>query len=114
MFTGSSLLEQKRYAENLESIESKLRKKTIFVPTIDEDVKAKYKAFEHFGKIGLVDKIDEYEIYALTWDDIFTSFDLRHSFMLDKLKFNRDELVKKISDDEKNRETVNDLASKIV
>lgn len=82
--------------------------------TIDEDVKAKYKAFEHFGKIGLVDKIDEYEIYALTWDDIFTSFDLRHSFMLDKLKFNRDELVKKISDDEKNRETVNDLASKIV
>ena len=39
VFTGSSLLEQKRYAENLQSIEAKLRKKTIFVPTIDEEVK---------------------------------------------------------------------------
>lgn len=39
VYNGSSLLEQRRYAENLESIESKLRKKTIFVPTMDEEVK---------------------------------------------------------------------------
>ncbi len=26
------------------------------------------------------------KIYALTWDDVFKSFELRHSFILDKLK----------------------------
>ena len=81
--------------------------------TVDDDVKAKYKAFEHLGKIGLVEKVNEYEIYALTWDDIFTSFNLRHSFMLNKLKYNRDELIKTISSENQNRETVNSLVSTI-
>lgn len=81
---------------------------------VDDDVKAKYKSFEHFGKIGLVEKVDEYEIYALTWDDIFTSFDLRHGFMLDKLKFNRDELIKTISKDNQSRDTVNTLVANVV
>ena len=81
---------------------------------VADDVKAKYKSFEHFGKIGLVEKVDEYEIYALTWDDIFTSFDLRHGFMLNKLKFNRDELIKTISKDNQSRDTVNTLVANVV
>ena len=34
---------------------------------VDEDVKGRYKTFEDKGKIGLVHKIDNYEVYALTW-----------------------------------------------
>lgn len=36
---SSFSLEQKRFAETVETVESKLRKKAIFVPTLDEDVK---------------------------------------------------------------------------
>ena len=36
---NSFSLEQKRFAETVETVESKLRKKAIFVPTLDEDVK---------------------------------------------------------------------------
>ena len=81
---------------------------------VDDDVKAKYGAYEHLGKIGLVEKTDGYEIYALSWDDIFKSFDLKHGFMLDKLKFNRDELVADLGPTEHNRTTVNALVAEVV
>lgn len=81
---------------------------------VESDVKAKYKSFEHFGKVGLVEKVDEFEIYALTWDDIFTSFDLKHSFILDKLKFNRDELLKTITKENDGRDAVNVLVASVV
>ena len=83
---------------------------------VDEDVKAQYKAFEDKGKPGLVFKVDNYEVYALTWDDIFKSFDLRHSFMLDKLKYDRDMLTIEFSKDtqEKSRATADELTKAAV
>lgn len=78
--------------------------------SVDTLVKESYSAFKDRGKPGLVYQTDGYEIYALTWDDIFISFDLRHSFMLDKLNYDRSELLKDIKDkEEQNRESVNKL-----
>lgn len=78
---------------------------------VDEDVKAQYKAFEDKGKPGLVYQVEKYEVYALTWDDIFKSFELRHSFMLDKLNYDREILSKELIDlqSEKNKTTSNSL-----
>ncbi len=71
---------------------------------VDEDVKGRYKTFEDKGKIGLVHQIDNYEVYALTWDDIFKSFELRHAPLLKRLKYDREklaeELMKEIGDEE--------------
>ena len=53
---------------------------------VEDDVKIKYKNFEHHGKKGLVDIIENFELYALSWDDIFQAFEARHSFLLGKLK----------------------------
>ena len=53
---------------------------------VDDDVKVKYKNFEHYGKKGLADVIENFELYALSWDDIFQAFEARHSFLLSKLK----------------------------
>ena len=53
---------------------------------VEDDVKVKYKNFEHHGKKGLVDIIENFELYALSWDDIFQAFEARHSFLLGKLK----------------------------
>lgn len=78
---------------------------------IEDDIKAQYKAFEHFGKRGLIYSVEDFEIYALCWDDIFKSFDIRHSFLLDKLKFDRDGLIKTVLHEDKNKESVNTLTN---
>lgn len=53
---------------------------------IEDDVKVKYKNFEHYGKKGLADIIENFELYALSWDDVFQAFEARHSFLLSRLK----------------------------
>ena len=63
---------------------------------VDDSVKDLYNTFKDRGKLGLVHHNDKYEIYALTWDDIFKGFDIRHSFMLKKLKYDRDMLLNEI------------------
>lgn len=81
---------------------------------VDEDVKGRYKTFEDKGKIGLVHQIENYEVYALTWDDIFKSFELRHAPLLKRLKYDREklaeELMKEIGDEE-GRDKVNALTN---
>lgn len=32
---------------------------------------------------------EEIEIYAMTWDDIFQLFEIKHRFLLDKLDFDK-------------------------
>lgn len=81
---------------------------------VDEDVKGRYKTFEDKGKIGLVHQIENYEVYALTWDDIFKSFELRHAPLLKRLKYDREklaeELMKEIGDEE-GRDKVNAMTN---
>lgn len=67
--------------------------------SVDDDVKMRYTPFKDKGKPGLVQKIDNYELYALSWDDIFESFNLRHSFILDKLRVDRDAIAEELIND---------------
>lgn len=53
---------------------------------VEDDVKVKYKNFEQHGKKGLADIVGNFELYALSWDDVFQAFEARHSFLLGKLK----------------------------
>ena len=55
-----------------------------------------------------------YELYALTWADVFKSFELRHSFLLKKLKIDQEAIEKDISQQLGNstgREAVNNLTA---
>ena len=63
---------------------------------IDDEIKDKYKAFESHGKVGLVYKVDRYEIYALTWDDVIKGFEMRYSSLLEKLKYDREQMANEI------------------
>lgn len=78
---------------------------------VDENIKDLYQTFKDRGKPGLVSQSGNYEIYALTWDDVFKSFDLRHSFMLDKLKYDRSQLLNEIKSqsEDASRKTANVL-----
>ena len=56
--------------------------------------------------------MDNYEVYALTWDDVFKSFELRHAPLLKRLNYDREQLAEELLDEVKNengRDKVNEL-----
>ena len=53
---------------------------------VDDDIKARYERYKGHGKLGLAQVIGNFEIYALSWDDIFASFERRYRFIINKLK----------------------------
>ena len=83
---------------------------------VDNFTKSQYEAFKDKGKRYLVKAVENYEIYAMTWDDVFLSFDLRHKFLIDKLDFDksalRDELRIKGIEFSKDQSTM--ITSKVI
>lgn len=68
---------------------SQLRKwKFILVgKKVDSFIEDKYESQENKGKKFLVESVRNYEIYAMTWDDLFKLFDHSHKHLIDKLEF---------------------------
>lgn len=83
--------------------------------SVGDEVKTKYANFEQHGKKGLVDIIGNFEIYALSWDDVFQAFEARHSFLLERLKvdFTQISSSETSNDTHISRETVAELASRL-
>lgn len=81
---------------------------------IEEDVKAKYKAFEHFNKRYLVYKEDNYEIYAMAWDDVFQDFKLRNQYILGKLNFDAEQIKAEVETAKKDAEKSLELTKNIL
>ncbi len=77
------------------------RRRWIFIVVgkeVDDFIKNLYGSFEDKNKPGLVNLISNFEIYALTWDDVFVAFGHRENFVLEKLNFDKkvihDEMAK--------------------
>jgi len=78
---------------------------------VDDYINKQYEAFRDKGKSFLVQQAGKYEIYALTWDDLFRTFEIKHQYLLDKLDFDKnsiqDELnIKGISLDRQNSDLI--------
>lgn len=86
------------YVRRQPQFNSELRKwKFIAVcKEVDDYVKSQYKAFEDKGKVGLVFKVDNCEVYALTWDDIFKSFEMKHKPLLERLNYDRERVANEL------------------
>lgn len=63
---------------------------------VKDEVASKYETFKHLGKQFLVSNEDNFYIYALTWDDVFTSFEVRHDFLLDDLEIDKSKILEDI------------------
>lgn len=76
---------------NEKQFNSTLRKwKFILVSTTTDDfIKGLYKSNEDKGRAFLVRWHENFEIYAMTWDDVFKNFEIRHTYLLDKLQYNK-------------------------
>lgn len=70
---------------------SSLRKwKFIMVSTnVDSYIDGEYKTWSDKGRPFLVKLGEKYEIYAMTWDDVFKSFEIKHRYLLEKLEMDR-------------------------
>ncbi len=53
---------------------------------ITDDILAKIASNKDRGKKGLADMQGNFEIYAYTWSDVFTMFELRHNHLYSKLQ----------------------------
>lgn len=53
--------------------------------SIDDDIKSAYKTSEIRSKRFLVDWQEDFEIYVMTWADIFDMYRIRNDFLLNKL-----------------------------
>lgn len=78
-----------RFIINEPKFNSELRTwKLILVgKNVDEWIKDKYESNKAKGKRFLVEAVRNYEIYAMTWDDLFKIFDIRHKHLINKLEF---------------------------
>ena len=63
---------------------------------IDDYVVAQYESQKEKGKKFLVKAVYNYEIYAYTWDDIFTLFNLRHQYLVDHLDFDKEAIKREL------------------
>ncbi|WP_353852900.1 ATP-binding protein [Dehalobacter restrictus] len=63
---------------------------------VKDEVASKYNAFKHLGKQFLVSCENNFYIYALSWDDVFTSFEVRHDFLLDDLDIDKNKILEDI------------------
>lgn len=53
---------------------------------ISDDVMAKIDSYKDRGKKGLANIQRNFEVYAYTWSDVFTMFELRHNHLYSKLQ----------------------------
>lgn len=81
----------------------------------DDFVKEKIRSNQSRGRRCLASYTEKYEIYAMRWDDVFTSFDLRHRFIYKTLQTNSEILLQQMGIDnvEKSAEGAAKLVQRI-
>lgn len=116
-------MEQFRQIENYREIilkepkfQAQLRKWTFIVvgKSVDNYIKNKYKSFADKNRHLLVDYQENFEIYAMTWDDVFLTFAHRENFILEKLNFDKQVIHDEIESYKKSREGSDSLTSDIL
>lgn len=83
---------------------------------VDDYIKSLYKSASKDGKQFLVRPGDDYEIYAMTWDDVFKNFEITHRYILDRLRFDKVKIKNEIENigGEEGRKYVNDITDEIL
>lgn len=82
--------------------------------TVDDDVRARYDGYKSHGKFGLASMIGDFEIYALTWDDVFLSFEQRYRFILEKIQSDFEQNVEDDTDEHINRQYINAKVKRLI
>lgn len=93
------------------------RRKWIFIVVgkkVDDYIKDQYKSFADKNRPMLVQYQENFEIYAMTWDDVFLAFEHRENFILDKLNFDKQIIHNEIEAYKKSRKGSDALTQDIL
>lgn len=82
--------------------------------SVDEDIKNLYESFRVHNKRFLTRIAGNYEVYAMTWDDVFKSYELRYSFLLKRLNVDQQVLLSSIESGSASKETADRLRKDIL
>ena len=96
------------------SSQSRLWKFYVISSKIDDDVKNKYESFKSYNKRYLVYFEGNYEIYALSWDDVFQEFYYKHEYLLSKFSFSKESIKAEVENVRKDVEESNTLTQRIL
>jgi hypothetical protein len=80
---------------------------------VDDDIKNLYEAFKIYNKRFVTHSVVNYEIYSMTWDDVFKSYELRYRFLLNKLNLDKQAFIGSLNVGEPSKETADALREKI-
>lgn len=82
---------------------------------ISDSVKSRYDSQVHHGLKFLVHKVRNYEIYAVTWADVFSMFEDRNAYILENLKYDKGALLEhlKIKDFQPSKLLADTLIQKV-
>ena len=94
--------------------QSRLWKFYVVSAVIDDDIKSKYETFKNQNKRYLVNFEGNYEIYALSWDDVVQEFYYKHDYMLSKFSFSQESIKAEIENVRKDAEESNTLTQRIL
>ncbi len=97
---------------------SRLRKwKFIMVGLqVEDDIIDMYPEWEGKGNRFLINKRKNFEIYAMSWDDVFKNFELNNKYILEKLEFDEVLIKDEIDElrDENGRALVDEITKEIL
>ena len=64
----------------------------------------------------MIYQASNFEIYAMTWADVFKDFEIRHSFILDRLKYDCEKLSREMlpKETEQSRATADAITNKML
>lgn len=98
-----------------ERFNSQMRSWKFFVVSnkVDDFIKDQYKSFQDKNKRFLVHTKEQFEIYAMTWDDVFQLFEIKHRYLLDKLDFDKKTIEEEIKLYSNNRIAANNIVSNV-
>ena len=82
--------------------------------SVDEDIKNLYESFRVHNKRFLTRIAGNYEVYAMTWDDVFKSYELRYSFLLKRLNVDQQVLLSSIESGSASKETADRLRKDVL
>lgn len=96
--------------------QSQRRKWTFIVvgKKVDDFIKGQYRSFSDKNRPLLVQYQENFEIYAMTWDDVFMTFQHREEFILNKLNFDKQVLHDEIEQYNKSRAGSDSLTNDIL
>lgn len=86
------ILKEKRFTS-----EMRIWKLFLVANDIDSYIRSEQEMMKDKGKKFLVRQSNNFEIFVLTWSDIFDIYRIRHNYILEKLQFDRDVLIQEMN-----------------